>query len=52
MPKGPLGRDLERVRVKKAAPSHTSVTHKAQTEKNKKEEADLKAMKSKQPPRK
>ncbi len=37
------GRDLERVRQQKAAPSHTGETHKIETEKNKKVEADLKA---------
>jgi hypothetical protein len=36
------GRDLERVRQQKAAPSHTGATHKLETEKNKKAEADLK----------
>lgn len=36
------GRDLERVRQQKAAPSHTGATHRIETEKNKKAEADLK----------
>lgn len=37
------GRDLERVRQQKSAPSHTEETHKIEAEKNKKMEADLKA---------
>jgi len=37
-----MGRDEERVREKKAAPSHGSQTHKAESERNKKETADLK----------
>ncbi len=41
------GRDLERVRQQKAAPSHTGVTHKVETEKNKQQEADLKKVKGK-----
>jgi hypothetical protein len=36
------GNDMERVRQQKAAPSHTGETHKVETEKNKKQEADLK----------
>ena len=37
------GRDDARERIKKAAPSHTTQTHQAESVKNKKIEADLKA---------
>lgn len=36
------GRDDARVRIKKAAPSHSTETHKIESEKNKKQNADLK----------
>ncbi|MBL7912452.1 MAG: hypothetical protein JNJ41_15435 [Bacteroidia bacterium] len=36
------GRDDARERIKKAAPSHGAETHKKETEKNKKQNADLK----------
>ena len=35
-------RDLERVRVQKAAPSHGTQTHTNESDRNKKETADLK----------
>ena len=41
------GRDLERVRQQKAAPSHTGLTHQTESEKNKQQEADLKKEKGK-----
>jgi hypothetical protein len=37
------GRDDARERIKKAAPSHTADSHKMESEKNKKTNADLKA---------
>ena len=37
------GRDDARERIKKAAPSHTTQTHQAESAKNKKTQADLKA---------
>ena len=37
-----MGRDEERVRVSKSAPSHGSQAHKTESEKNKKATADLK----------
>lgn len=37
-----MGRDEERVREKKAAPSHGTMTHKMESDKNKKQTADLK----------
>lgn len=37
-----MGRDLERVREQKAAPSHSVQTHKVESDKNKKQTADLK----------
>jgi len=37
-----MGRDLERVREQKAAPSHGTQTHKTESDRNKKETADLK----------
>ena len=43
-----LGRDDERARQKKAAPSHTTETHKKEAERNKKEEAGLRT-KAKRP---
>ena len=36
------GRDDARERIKKAAPSHGAKTHASETEKNKKQNADLK----------
>lgn len=36
------GRDDARERIRKAAPSHGSQTHQSETERNKKETADLK----------
>lgn len=36
------GRDDARERIKKAAPSHGTSTHKTESERNKKENADLK----------
>ena len=44
------GRDDARVRIKKAAPSHGTQTHKTESDKNKKQNADLK--KDLQPKRK
>ncbi|MES2761649.1 MAG: hypothetical protein V4677_05560 [Bacteroidota bacterium] len=41
------GRDDERARQEKAAPSHTGETHKIETEKNKQQQADLKKMRDK-----
>jgi hypothetical protein len=40
--KKPMGRDDERVRVNKAAPSHGTQTHKVESDRNKKQTADLK----------
>lgn len=37
-----IGRDDARERIKKAAPSHGSQTHQMESERNKKETADLK----------
>ncbi|MBA3679776.1 MAG: hypothetical protein H0W73_01105 [Bacteroidetes bacterium] len=36
------GRDDARERIKKAAPSHSAETHQKETDKNKKQNADLK----------
>ncbi|MBA2610889.1 MAG: hypothetical protein H0U95_02890 [Bacteroidetes bacterium] len=36
------GRDDARVRIKKAAPSHGTQTHQKESDKNKKQNADLK----------
>jgi|GEM_PF-6125287 len=36
------GRDDARERIKKAAPSHSTQSHKAEADRNKKETADLK----------
>ncbi len=36
------GRDDARERIKKAAPSHGATTHQKETDKNKKQNADLK----------
>lgn len=38
-----MGRDLERVREQKSAPSHSTQTHKVESDRNKKEQADLKS---------
>jgi hypothetical protein len=37
-----MGRDLERVREQKAAPSHGTQAHKVEADRNKKETANLK----------